>query len=81
MIDHIQFDSSTVLVERDLLLERTYRYVVQGMHDDVAEAYEDRRKNTLPKLLKAFNKLQGIQFKKFAQNTVRNQATVGTSEI
>lgn len=49
--------------------------------DGVANIYENRKQKSLKMMLKTFNKLQGIEFKKFGQDLVRNKDTFSKSEI
>lgn len=65
------------------MAERTYAYVAGGMQDELAEAIEDRKKYSLQRFLKAFNKAQGVQFKSFGHNLnlVRNNKVWSRAEI
>lgn len=72
---------STILLETELVTERTYEYVAGGMQDEMAEAYEERKKYSLKKFLKAFNKTQGVQFKTFGKYIVPNKKTFTPAEI
>lgn len=54
--------------EPDHVIRGAYDDMIGASMDSVASVYENRKQKSLKMMLKTFNKLQGIEFKRFGKD-------------